>query len=344
MKLPAEFLKDESNNLSVHISDVEVSFDRLVQYDIIVVQRIFEFERYYILEMLKEAGKKIVYEIDDDVFSIEGHNPAATVYNRFDSQLCIRHCLNLADMVIVTSEKLAQALDVPNKGFIYPNSLDWDMMFSMLSKDTKKIRKRLFWSGSNTHNEDFRECISALAQLFAEREDIELQLMGACPAIVRQALSEYMDRVFYMPGIHTEGYFNYLRTRVDADIGIIPLQNTVFNHSKSVCKGLEFTTARLPIVTSAYPPYSDVYEHNKSAMLCSTDEEWYEAINTLLDNDKMREDMVRNARQMAVEKFHLRKNAAELGKALSHLGSDVIATRNAQRNQNSEAPEIAPTS
>jgi glycosyltransferase involved in cell wall biosynthesis len=340
MKLPGEYLKDQENNLSVHISDVQVEFDKLIQYDVIVVQRIFDFEQYYTLQMLKEAGKKIIYEIDDDVFSIEGHNPAASIYNRFDSQLCIRHCLALADVVVVTSERLAHALDVPNKSFVYPNSLDWDMMFSMKSKDNTRERKRIFWSGSNTHNQDFVECISALVRIFEERDDVELMVMGSCPNIVRQSLSNYMDRVFYTPGMHTEAYFNYIRSEVDADVGIIPLQNTVFNHSKSVCKGLEFTVARLPIVTSNYAPYSDVYENGVSAMLCSNDEDWYKSITTLLENAEMREEMIRNARRMAAKKFNLRRNAEKLGDVISRLGSDLLTARNEQKNRSEASPVV----
>jgi len=340
MKLPAEFLKNEENNLSVHISDVEIDFERLVQYDVIVVQRIFSFEQYYIMEMLKKAGKKIIYEIDDDVFNIEGHNPAATVYNRFDSQLCIRQCLTVADVVVVTSEKLAHALGVPNKSFVYPNSLDWDMMFSLQGKDVNRKNKRIFWSGSNTHNQDFVECIGALVRIFEERDDVELMLMGNCPNIVRQSLSNYMDRIFYTPGMHTEGYFNFLRSKVDADVGIIPLQDTEFNHSKSTCKGLEYTVARLPIVASGFPPYSDVYEHNKNAMLCHNDEEWYQAIITLLENDEMREEMIRNARKTAAEKFHLRKNAQKLGDVISRLGSELLIARNEQKDRSEAGREV----
>lgn len=332
MKLPAEFLKDEENNLSIHISDVEVQFDRLVKYDVIVVQRIFDFEQYYILEMLKEAGKKIIYDIDDDVFSVQNHNPCASIYNRFDSQLCIRRCLALADLVIVTSERLANALGVPNKSFVYPNSLDWDMLFAIKDKNKERKNKRIFWSGSNTHEQDFTECIGALVSIFEERNDVELMVMGSCPKVIQSSLSNYMDRIFYTPGMHTEGYFQFLRTMVDADIGIIPLENTIFNHSKSICKGLEYTVARLPIVASGCPPYTDVYENNKSAMLCKNEKEWYEAINILLENEEMREEMIRNARKTAVENFHLRKNAQMLGDVISRLGSDLLSARTEQKN------------
>jgi len=345
MKLPGEFIRDEENGVSLHISDVEINYETLLQYDVIVVERLFEFEKYYILETLKKAGKKIVYEIDDDVFSLEAHNPAARFYNRFDSQLCIRHCLNLADAVMVTTERLAKALNIEDKAIIYPNSLDWDMLFYLgTNKDKERTNKRIFWAGSNTHNEDFKVCISSLLQIMAEREDVEFWIAGSCPPIIRETFQAFMDRLVLIPGMHTEGYFHFLRNNLDVDIGIIPLANSVFNHSKSVCKGLEYTLARIPIIASGFPPYSDIYEHGADAMLCQTEEDWYNSINQLLENDAMREELIKEARKKAAAKFNLRTNAAKLAEDLKMVGEDIVANRIAQKNLQPEDPEVVPVS
>jgi len=339
VKLPGEYLRDQENDISVQITDVAIDYDQLVKYDVIVVQRVFEYEQYYILSTLKAAGKKIVYEVDDDVFNVASHNPCANIYNRYDAQLCMRHCLTLADKVIVTSERLAKALDVEDKAIIYPNSLDWDKLFYVNKKSEKRKKHRIFWSGSNTHNEDFKVCMPALLRIFKEREDVELFIIGTVPPIVQQLLGEYSDRIIYNPGMHTEAFFQYLRFSLDADIGIVPLEDTTFNHSKSICKGLEYTLARIPIVASGCPPYSDVFEHGKDACLCSTEEEWYESINSLLESEEMREEMVKNARKKAVEKFHLRKNADYLGNEISQLGSSLVSDRIEQRSQTRIDPQ-----
>jgi len=339
VKLPGEYLRDQENDVSVQISDVAIDYDQLVKYDVIVVQRVFDYEQFYVLSTLKAAGKKIVYEVDDDIFNIAPHNPCASLYNRYDAQLCMRHCLALADKVIVTTERLARALGIEEKAIVYPNSLDWDKLFYVNKKNEKRERHRIFWSGSNTHNEDFKVCMPAIARIFRERSDVELFIVGSIPPIVQQMLGDFMDRVSYNPGMHTEAYFQYLRFSLDADIGIVPLEDTVFNHSKSVCKGLEYTLARLPIVASGHPPYSDVFEHGKDSLLCSTDDEWYEAINSLLESKEMREELVKNARKKAVEKFHLRKNADYLGNEISQLGSSLINDRIERRNQNLIDPQ-----
>ena len=341
IKLPGEYLRDEENDLDIKISDVAIDFDQLSEYDVIVVQRVFDYEQYYILSTLKSIGKKIIYEVDDDVFNVEPHNPCASVYNRFDAQLCMRHCLVLADAVIVTSDRLAKALGIEEKAIVYPNSLDWDKLFAAGNEDSEKTRYRIFWSGSNTHDEDFKVCMPALLRLFQEREDIELFIIGSMPPIIRHVLNDYMDRVLFVPGMHTEAYFQHLRFSLDVDIGIIPLTDTAFNHSKSVCKGLEYILARVPIVASACPPYADVFENGKDAILCSNDDEWYQAISTLLENKEMRSEMIREARKKAVEKFHLRKNAEELGNAISQLGSSLVNDRIERKNQTQESPQVA---
>jgi len=62
---------------------------------------------FMFFQRFKAAGKKIVYEVDDDIFNIAPHNPCANLYNRYDAQLCMRHCLALADKVIVTTERFS---------------------------------------------------------------------------------------------------------------------------------------------------------------------------------------------------------------------------------------------
>jgi len=333
IKLPGEYLRDQENDISVQITDVAIDYDQLVKYDVIIVQRVFDYEQYYILSTLKAAGKKIVYEVDDDIFNVAPHNPCANIYNRYDAQLCMRHCLVLADKVIVTTERLAKALGVEDKMILYPNSLDWDKLFYVNKKSEERKKHRIFWSGSNTHDEDFKVCMPALLRIFKEREDVELFIIGTVPPIVHQLLGNYSDRILHNPGMHTEAFFQYLRFSLNADIGIVPLEDVTFNHSKSICKGLEYTLARIPIVASGCPPYSDVFEHGKDALLCSTEEEWYESINLLLENKEMREEMIKNARKKAVEKFHLRKNAEHLGNEISQLGSSLVSDRIERRSQ-----------
>jgi len=341
IKLPGEYLREYEDKISVHISDLEIEYDKLVQYDTIVVQRVLDFEQYLILSSLKQAGIKIIYEIDDDVFNVESHNPAAVIFNRFDTKLCIEHCLDIADAVIVTSERLAKALEIEEKAIIYPNSLDWSIMFSTGYKDPEKQKTRLFWSGSNTHNEDFKVCINALTRIFAERDDVELFIMGGCPESLAKSMQPFMDRILVCQGMHTEAYFNYLQFNLDADIGLIPLTNSIFNYSKSTCKGLEYTLAGIPIIASDYPPYSDVYENEKDALLCRNEEDWYEKINILLENKKMRDELIKNARKKAVEKFNLRKNATRLGEEIIKISSDVLSNRNSQKMSSLDNPEVA---
>jgi len=66
---------------------------------------------------------------------------------------------------------LARALGIEEKAIVYPNSLDWDKLFYVNKKNEKRERHRIFWSGSNTHNEDFKVCMPALARIFRERSD-----------------------------------------------------------------------------------------------------------------------------------------------------------------------------
>ncbi|MBT3578170.1 hypothetical protein HN499_05175, partial [archaeon] len=79
------------------------------------------------------------------------------------------------------------------------------------------------------------------------------------------------------------------------------------------------------------PPYSDTYENNEDALLCGDEEEWYDAITTLMENEEMREELIKKARKKAAEKFNLRKNAYKLGQQISEIGSEIVTNRSQQK-------------
>ncbi len=52
----------------------------LRDYEVIVVQRQVTPQNYAALKMMKEAGKKIIYDLDDDVFCLPASNPAQKIF------------------------------------------------------------------------------------------------------------------------------------------------------------------------------------------------------------------------------------------------------------------------
>ena len=75
------------------------------------------------------------------------------------------------------------------------------------------------------------------------------------------------------------------------DINLMPLEDTVFHCCKSENKWMEAALVKVPSVMSRNREMEQVIENGKTAWLCSSTEEWIQALETLITNVKARKDM-----------------------------------------------------
>lgn len=87
----------------------------------------------------------------------------------------------------------------------------------------------------------------------------------------------------YYPKI---GYLNF-------DIGLAPLQDTIFNRCKSPLKFYEYSVFGIPTAASNVIPYS--LECNY--LIDNTYESWFEKLGALIENEKLRKDIAEEARE-----------------------------------------------
>ena len=74
---------------------------------------------------------------------------------------------------------------------------------------------------------------------------------------------------------------------VKADIAIAPISDTVFNYGKSDLKYLEYSAMNIPSLLSTIGNGKGPYDKTNSPNLVENDpDDWYNAINELLDDDK----------------------------------------------------------
>lgn len=323
MVLPAKHLEkliekdpDISGQVSIDVTSASVKFDYLLEYDTIYVQRLHDWESFYILEKLKKAGKRIVYDIDDDIFSLTPDNPAFHVISR-DNQMAAIACMKMADTVTTTTSvlqnRLAQVLDNGTYPEVIPNALDTDDRW-LPTEDTGSPDgyKRIFWQGSATHEEDFQVVAGALDRIMQTHPKVRLVILGYLPKCVIQRLERgyqhWQGRVEHVGFSDTETYFEMVH-HVRAEVGIAPLAPKGFNEAKSPIKILEYSCIGMPTVASAMEPYSSVINNGESGYLAQTEDEWVECIGELLTNETRRKKLLTAARLDSSECFDIKKMA-----------------------------------
>jgi len=304
---PARYMEPEG--WYIDVTAAEVPFEQLIEYDTIFVQRIHSWEEYYMLEKLKRAGKRIVYDIDDDMFHIPEDNPAAKVLRK-DQQFAAMACMKLVDQVTTTSSFLKQMLEPDGISLrVIPNALDMEDGWMDISQTGSSDGwQRIFWQGSATHAKDWEECIEAVERVMDSRDRVRLVILGFLPPVVQERVHKWPGRVEYMDFSDPETYFQLVK-HVKADVGLAPLKDEIFNHSKSPIKFVENALIGMPTVASNVAPYDEVVRDN--GILAKTPEEWERAILKCLDRKAFRKERVAKSRRLVERSFNIRKVAKD---------------------------------
>ena len=308
MILPARYM--DKTGIYIDVTAASVRFEHLVEYDTIYVQRLHDWDSYYMLEKLKAIGKRIVYDIDDDIFNLTPDNPAFHIIGR-DQQMAAAACMKLADAVVTTTEELASRLDSVMDGkhsTVIPNALDTDDGWqpTPLLGSPDGVR-RIFWQGSATHAEDWMECAEAVDKVMEQTTDVRLTILGFLPPVVQMLLNKpyWKNRVEYLPFNDPETYFQIVK-HVRAEVGLAPLKGTVFNAAKSSIRWLEYSLIGIPTVASGCKPYSDIIEENEDGLLSYDTNDWFECIMRCLNDKAGRLGMVERARRKARLAFNIK--------------------------------------
>lgn len=232
---------------------------------------------------------KIVYEIDDDPFSVDRVNWLAyPVYGQEETLATIRECAELAHVVTVSTEPLAEVFRQFNPNVVVlPNYIPAQLL-TIQRRQAKSLT--LGFAGGVSHMRDL--------------------------AMIAQTWRDVVDRTCARGHFVGTDYRNMLRPRgfdhtgwiplvpdyylaIDFDIGLIPIAPHPFNESKSHIKALEYAALGIPVVASDCAAYRDFVIDGLTGFLVSTQAEWREAIMMLLGNERLREEMGLAARRHA---------------------------------------------
>lgn len=244
MRLPAKCMK--MDGWYADITSAPVEYEQLLEYDTIFVQRFHEWSAFYVLERLKQAGKRIIYDIDDDIFSIPRDNPAANVIRK-DQQFAALEIMKLADTVIVSTtvlrDRLEQDMALRSKIVVIPNALELEGWNPTPMCGSPDGIKRIFWQGGSTHAEDWTVCINGVEQVMKELVDVRLVILGFLPPVVMNMVlrNNWQSRVEYMGFSEPETYYQMVKC-VRAEVGLAPLQDNRFNAAKCIDASMRITT------------------------------------------------------------------------------------------------------
>ncbi|WP_068816031.1 glycosyltransferase [Phormidesmis priestleyi] len=266
------------------------------------------------IEYAKSLNKIVFFDIDDLIFDRESYPKS---YEKLKGQLSpeeykalvkgvalYREALLLCDSAIVSTPALAREIEkvTGSTSFCHRNALDRTILQFLVSSSAKLHRDYLsifYGSGTKTHDADFQIVAPALSQIMAKYPNVRLTIVGYLKLPKELVVfAERIDRIELLNNLDI--YWEFLS---QADINIAPLEQSLFNDCKSEIKWLEAAAVDVPSVVSATQTYLEVLEDGVDVMIAHTSEEWFDKLNLLVGNAKIRENIALGAKDKAIRDY-----------------------------------------
>jgi glycosyltransferase involved in cell wall biosynthesis len=276
----------------------DVTFAAAAPWQLITGQRIDKHDALPLWRRFS-ARSRLVYEIDDDVFSVERTNwQAYGTYSRADVQDAVAHSAECADLVTVTTEPLAEVMRAYNGNVVVlPNYIP--AYACDLPREDRPLA--VGWGGGASHAKDIAMVARDVREFLSRHPQWEMRLMGTDyrPTIKheRTTFTPWVDITKDAPGFYQA---------IDWDIGLAPLDPAgTFNRKKSHIKALEYAARGIPVLASDVEPYRDFVIDGVTGFLIRYDHDWLKRLEELATDDGLRESMGAAARE------HARKHTIE---------------------------------
>ena len=237
------------------------------------------------------AGKtRLVYDIDDDVFSSD--HEGSLWHKMPECRDIAAYLLSISDLVTVSTEPLVEVVKRYNPNVtVLPNCVHEDLL---AIERPRRERVTVGWAGGTSHLRDFQYAAPMISRFMARNPAVDFHFVGADYSPVREWKAP--------PGRHTAwtpDVWDYYRG-VDFDIGIAPLDPaSAFARGKSHLKAMEYGALGIPVIASYSEPYRQYVRHGVTGFLVKHDHEWSRYLRDLVNDEAMRTEMGAAAKRQA---------------------------------------------
>lgn len=270
--------------------------------------------------LAQKYKRKLICDLDDDLFNILQDNPANEIFKKGSWGITVvKAILEAVDHVVCTNDHLKHSImnHCKIKGISsIPNYIDLSFYSHRVEWKDRGYYKALHF-GSTTH---FHSLMSgpfykALERIMNEYPNLTLQTVGAF-------IPSYQDKwgMRYMKGFGDPDINKWVKEKMpaivdDADFMLVPLNENIYNRSKSSTKWLEASSCKLPGAWQNIRQYRELVKDGANGYLCTTEEDWYKAIKNLLDNAKLRKEMGEKAFE-TIQEWTIQKNVHKYAELL----------------------------
>lgn len=244
----------------------------------------------------KVLRKKYIYDFDDAIW-LPNYSESNALFHRLKTYGKIKKIIRWAHKVSAGNQFLAEyAQKYNNEVSIIPTTIDTENVHSILAQQSN-LTPIIGWTGSHTTMEYLPALLPILDEL-SQNFTFKFRIISNMPPIFDRP---YLDFVKWKKS--TE-----INDLAAIDIGVMPLEDSVWAKGKCGFKALQYMALGIPAVVSAVGVNTSIVQHGENGYLCTTQDEWKNALKKLLSNRALRIEMGLKGRNSVCENYSVQAN------------------------------------
>jgi glycosyltransferase involved in cell wall biosynthesis len=271
-------------------------FNYKKKYNYVLFQKSFNLDARILAKKLKIQKTKIIFDIN--VNYIENNN----IENVFLSKAHtddVKRMLDLSDCVITSSEMLKEIYSKYHSNVVCIEENVSPEFFKENKKHSYINEVKLLYCGYSIKAKEILIIKDVLNELIRKFE-IKILFVTEKDPLIKEFPSKYIK------------YNQKKITKIllDGDIKIAPRLINEYNIGHSFTKVAYPMSLGIPAVASAIPSYL-----NREVLICTSDDEWYNTLKSLIESHEMRNYYGQKAREFVKNNFSI----DVIGKKYLHL-------------------------
>ena len=301
-----EYLAREGKLEYRAIQEMKIKSSDLNWADVVLLGRLDSWYEYQLTKKLHEAGKYLIYIIDDDLLNIPPEISSAAYYGQKEIQGYIRGMIGMSDAIMSPSPLLLQKYATDGRRAIQIEEPAIDPVPYKPHDPNKPVK--IGFAGSIDRTGDIENILKdALIQIKQEYGDrVQFEFFGAIPSFARELDARCIP--------YCNSYDEYRKTlnSLEWDIGLAPMPDTPFHACKHYNKFIEYAAAGIVGVFSDVMPYMQLRGWVYELVFCANNPKaWADALFGLIESID-REDMRRGLCALCEGRFSVQETSLAL--------------------------------
>lgn len=224
----------------------------------------------------KILRKKYIFDFDDAIW-LPNYSESNAAFHRLKAYGKIKRIIKWSDKVFAGNNFLGDYARQFNPNVhLIPTTIDLENVHTIKATHSNDL-PIIGWTGSHTTLSYIEPILPLLRQLHQEIP-FRFHVIANLPPTFD---ADFIDFIQW----NKESEISDLS---QLDIGVMPLEDTIWAKGKCGFKGLQYMALSIPAVMSPVGVNTEIVQSGKNGILCSTQEEWYTTLKTLLEDRALR--------------------------------------------------------